>query len=55
TTVAALAPMQEKFNALMADRGYLESILKTGEEKAAAVANPTLSKVKQALGFSVAP
>jgi tryptophanyl-tRNA synthetase len=40
---------------LMADRGYLESILKAGEEKAAAVANPTLARVKQALGFSVAP
>ncbi|HIK46184.1 MAG TPA: tryptophan--tRNA ligase [Leptolyngbyaceae cyanobacterium M65_K2018_010] len=52
TTVAALAPIQAKFNALMADRGYLESILKTGREKAGAVAIPTLTRVKDALGYS---
>ncbi len=52
TTVAALAPIQATFNELMADRGYLEGILKAGSEKAAAVAFPTLDKVKTALGFS---
>lgn len=53
TAVTALAPIQEKYNALMADRGYLESILKAGREKAAAVADATLARVKQSLGFSV--
>jgi tryptophanyl-tRNA synthetase len=52
TTVAALAPIQTKFNELMTERSYLDSILRTGREKAAAVALPTLTKVKQALGFS---
>ncbi|NMF84444.1 tryptophan--tRNA ligase [Nodosilinea sp. P-1105] len=52
TAVQALAPIQAKFNALMGDRAYLEQILKTGQEKAAAVAYPTLAKVKDALGFS---
>lgn len=52
TTVTALAPIQEKYNALMADRGYLESILKAGREKAGAVADSTLTRVKQSLGFS---
>ncbi|TVP67970.1 MAG: tryptophan--tRNA ligase [Leptolyngbya sp. LCM1.Bin17] len=52
TTVQALAPIQAKFNDLMGDRAYLEQILKTGQEKAAAVANVTLANVKDALGFS---
>lgn len=52
TTVEALRPIQEKYNALMADRSYLESILKQGNDKAGAIAAHTLAKVKQALGFS---
>jgi tryptophanyl-tRNA synthetase len=52
TTVAALEPIQNKFNELMADRAYLEKLLITGNEKAAAIAEQTLKKVKDALGFS---
>ncbi len=52
TAVTALAPIQEKFHALMADRPYLDSLLKQGREKAAAVANLTLTRVKDALGYS---
>jgi tryptophanyl-tRNA synthetase len=47
-----VAPIQAKFKQLMADRAYLETILTTGREKAAAIAIPTLTKVKEALGFS---
>jgi tryptophanyl-tRNA synthetase len=36
----------------MADRPYLDSLLKQGREKAAAVANLTLTRVKDALGYS---
>jgi tryptophanyl-tRNA synthetase len=52
TAVTALAPIQERFHALMADRPYLDSLLKQGREKAAAVANLTLTRVKDALGYS---
>jgi tryptophanyl-tRNA synthetase len=52
TAVTALAPIQETFHALMADRPYLDSLLKQGREKAAAVANLTLTRVKDALGYS---
>ena len=52
TTVEALKPIQDKFNALMDDRAYLESILKQGREKAEAIALTTLSKAKTALGYS---
>jgi tryptophanyl-tRNA synthetase len=52
TTIAALAPIQAKYHAIMADRTYLESVLRQGRENAEAVANVTLSKVKDALGYS---
>jgi tryptophanyl-tRNA synthetase len=52
TTIAALEPIQQKYNEVMGDRGYLESVLRDGREKAAAVANATLLRVKDALGYS---
>ncbi|MEA5452322.1 tryptophan--tRNA ligase [Leptolyngbya sp. CCNP1308] len=52
TAVAALEPIQSRFNELMGDRTYLESILRTGREKAGDVANTTLARVKDALGYS---
>ena len=51
-TIAALTPIQEKYKEVIDDRTYLESILRDGREKAEAVANATLSRVKQALGYS---
>lgn len=53
TVISALEPIQDKYEAVMADKGYLESVLRDGREKAEAIANDTLSKVKAALGFSV--
>jgi tryptophanyl-tRNA synthetase len=52
-TIAKLQPIQEKYQAIMADEGYLRSVLKDGREKAEAIANQTLAKVKAALGYSV--
>lgn len=53
TIIEALRPIQEKYQAVMDDKGYLESILREGREKAEAIANETLSNVKAALGYSV--
>lgn len=53
TVIAALKPIQEKYQAVMDDKGYLESVLRDGREKAEAIANDTLSKVKAALGYSL--
>jgi tryptophanyl-tRNA synthetase len=53
TAVEALKPIQEKYQAVMADKGYLESVLRQGREQADAIANQTLSKVKSAFGYSV--
>jgi len=53
TTIAALKPIQEKYQAIMDDQGYLESVLRDGRQQAEAIANDTLSQVKAAMGYSV--
>lgn len=53
TTINALKPIQEKYHQITADKGYLESVLRDGREKAEAVANQTLADVKRALGYSL--
>lgn len=50
--VESLQPIQEKYHEIMADQAYLESVLRQGREKAEAIANSTLQKVKDALGYS---
>ncbi|WP_009633160.1 tryptophan--tRNA ligase [Synechocystis sp. PCC 7509] len=53
TAIASLQPIQAKYQAVMSDRGYLESVLRDGRQKAEEVASNTLSKVKSVLGYSV--
>lgn len=53
TAVNALQPIQEKYQAVMDDKAYLEKVLRDGREKAEAIANETLREVKSALGFSM--
>ncbi|KST66988.1 tryptophan--tRNA ligase [Mastigocoleus testarum] len=52
TTINALKPIQDKYQAVMDDKSYLESVLREGREKAEVVAQETLAQVKAALGFS---
>lgn len=52
TVITALKPIQDRYQEIMTEDGYLESVLRQGREKAETIANHTLSKVKQALGFS---
>ena len=47
----ALAPVQQRFNELIADKAYLETLMKKGADEAAYYARKTLSKVKRKLGF----
>jgi tryptophanyl-tRNA synthetase len=53
TAVEALKPIQQKYRAVMDDKGYLESVLREGRQKAEAIANETLTNVKSALGYSL--
>jgi tryptophanyl-tRNA synthetase len=52
TLINALQPIQDKYHAIMNEKGYLESVLRQGREKAESIANGTLAKVKDALGYS---
>ncbi|HEY9737874.1 MAG TPA: tryptophan--tRNA ligase [Trichocoleus sp.] len=52
TAVAALGPIQARYHELMGDRTYLSQVLKQGNERAIAIANQTLAKVKDALGYA---
>ncbi len=53
TAIAALKPIQDKYKEVMADKGYLESVLREGRQKAEAIANETLRKAKTAMGYSM--
>ncbi|MBQ8173876.1 MAG: tryptophan--tRNA ligase [Clostridia bacterium] len=46
-----LAPVQAEFNRLIADKAYLESVMREGAQSAAYCARKTLSKVQRKLGF----
>lgn len=52
TVVEALRPIQDKYHDIMQDKTYLESVLRQGREQAEAIANATLTRVKEALGYS---
>lgn len=47
-----LKPIQAKYAAITEDATYLETVLRQGRERAEAIANTTLTKVKDALGYS---
>ena len=51
TCADALAPVQARFGELLADKAYLEEIMKKGADEASYYARKTLSKVKKKLGF----
>ena len=52
TIVSALEPIQSRHRELMADRSELERVRADGQSKAEAVANATLERVRDALGFA---
>lgn len=49
--VSELEPIQKRVKELLEDKTYLDEILKNGADKAAYVANKTLSKMKKKVGF----
>jgi tryptophanyl-tRNA synthetase len=51
TIISALQPIQEKYQSLINDRSYLDSILRDGATQANEVASATLKRVRNALGF----
>ncbi|TVP80687.1 MAG: tryptophan--tRNA ligase, partial [Puniceicoccaceae bacterium] len=49
--ISVLEPVQAKYKALIADKGYLESVLKSGAEAAQKRAYKVLGKVYRKAGF----
>ena len=50
-TIEALKPIREQYQEIMNNRDDLDSVLREGRQKAEAVANRTLARVKDALGY----
>jgi tryptophanyl-tRNA synthetase len=51
TLVESLRPIQERYASLSADPTELDRVLLQGRERANAVAEATLERTRQALGF----
>lgn len=51
TVADKLSDIQQKYNSLLADKDYLNSVLVEGSERAAYLARKTLSKVYRKIGF----
>ena len=49
--VDTLEPLQARYNELMNEAGYLDSVLKVGREKAGAIAEATLKLAQERMGF----
>jgi len=49
--VELVRPIQERFHELEKNKDYVDSIIKANDEKASAMAMPTLRKVKKAVGY----
>ncbi len=53
--VAELAPLQDRYNQIMSDKGYIEGIMKENAAKASYYANKTLRKAMKKVGFIELP
>ncbi|MBM6716929.1 tryptophan--tRNA ligase [Gemmiger formicilis] len=51
TTVDAICPVQEELQRIQADKAYVDGVLKDGAERAARLANRTVSKVHRKVGL----
>jgi len=51
----ALAPVQAEFQRLLADKAYLETVMKNGAMEAGSAAARTMSKVRRKVGFIECP
>jgi tryptophanyl-tRNA synthetase len=51
TTVEALRPIQQRYREIRSEEGFLEQVLRRGRQRAEEVADRTLARVREALGF----
>jgi len=53
--IAALEPVQKRYNDMISDKEYIDSVMYNNAMKASYVANKTLAKVKRKVGFTEMP
>ena len=50
--IAALEPIQNEYDRISADKAYLQQVMDSGRERAAAIAHRTMLKVRKKLGIA---
>ena len=50
-TADALAPVQAEYGKILADKAYVDEVLKSGAERASRLANRTVNKVYRKVGL----
>ena len=50
--IAALEPIQKRYDEISADKGYLQDVLMDGAERATALAQRTMFKVRRKIGYA---
>ena len=53
--VCSMEPIQKRYHEIVAEEGYLASVLKQGAERVTPIANSTVELVKQRMGLYTAP
>ncbi|MGH9623444.1 MAG: hypothetical protein ACRD4G_03775 [Bryobacteraceae bacterium] len=51
--IARLEPIQRRYREIVAERGYIESVLQQGREQVLPLAENTVQKAKRAMGCTV--
>ena len=52
SVIAALEPIQKRYDEISADKAYLQDVLKSGAERAEAIAYKTMLKVRKKIGYA---
>ena len=52
SVIAALEPIQKRYDEISADKAYLQEILSDGAERASALAHRTMLKVRKKIGYA---
>ena len=52
SVIAALEPIQKEYDRISADKAYLQQVMDSGRDRAAAIAHRTMLKVRKKLGIA---
>ena len=52
SVIAALEPIQQRYEQISADKAYLQEVLQSGAERASRLAHKTMLKVRKKIGYA---